>query len=71
MKMKIHLLDTEKSPSVGSIVCANCGGGLKFWPINADLNDSKICKNCLEVHDSLLKVPAKHTFALKNFQERR
>lgn len=59
--MEIHLLDTDKRPTDGSIVSANCGEKLKFIPKYADFNGLKICPDCLEKHLLLRKV---NTFAL-------
>jgi hypothetical protein len=67
--MKIHLIDTETSPSVGSIVRVNCGENVEFHPVDAEFDDERICQNCLVVHESLKKVSAKHTFALQNEKE--
>ena len=73
--MKIHLLDTDKRPTDRSIISANCGMKIKFIPECADpecadIDGLKICKNCLIVHNSLLKgVSEIYTFALKNEKE--
>lgn len=64
--MKIHILDIQEKPVIGSNVFTNCRKRLKFYPIRAEFDDGRVCPNCLKIHVSLSKVPSKYTFALKN-----
>lgn len=62
--MKIHILDTDENPAVGSSVIVNCGKELNFDPIDAHWNDGRICEECRKLHAQSPYVASRKTFAL-------
>lgn len=63
--IKIHILDTDAKPVLGSDVAVNCGTQVKFDPINAEWIDDRICQECRRIH--VQNNRSEKTFALVEY----
>lgn len=69
--LEIHLIDTDIDLAVVKSIEANCGKGfLAVKTVQVQLNDSRICINCLDAHNAPAGQKKQFTYTIvENFPE--